>query len=570
MSAFRRVACRAAAATATAGLIVVLSTGVHAAVAGGGLSTPASPTGTTGPPRSPSCAGDASTSDLLCRAGSALSGVPGLPRLPGLVTPPAPARTDPPNPAVTNTAAPAPPLTPPPPAPVPLATDAVADFANAAFLQSLLDILAHPLADRRPDLRHFRLPADLAQAALTAAGGVGDVLTPVPNVRVRPAPDGRTLAVQVLVPVAIVVAAVAGGRRIGVMATRRGPWLALGGAATTIALASAATAPAIRPAPHAMPVETMTARSGDGVGTVRDRLDPPAPAATPWDQLAAVEVRLARGQDRLMVLEADIRMVLGADVEPVGLDHALTRPSRMARVVAAHEEAAALYGQCLEGEYVLYRRAAGDPQQRRQLRDGAAATGGSAAVEAVDRNLQILDTQLAQERAIAEAQAMLARLGSPTEAQLRAIAHHQHLIAPEAAPLSQGFGPTDFWLEPPLLYRGSFHPHFHTGIDLAAPLGTPLQAAADGVVLLATSSRDAAGHFVGYGNYVLIGHPDGLATLYGHLDRVLVTEGMVVQQGQVVGLEGSTGWSTGPHVHFEVRYGHEFLDPLPLLIQPAG
>jgi murein DD-endopeptidase MepM/ murein hydrolase activator NlpD len=51
---------------------------------------------------------------------------------------------------------------------------------------------------------------------------------------------------------------------------------------------------------------------------------------------------------------------------------------------------------------------------------------------------------------------------------------------------------------------------------------------------------------------------------------VLVTEGMVVQQGQVIGLEGSTGWSTGPHVHFEVRYGHEFLDPLPLLIQPAG
>jgi murein DD-endopeptidase MepM/ murein hydrolase activator NlpD len=69
---------------------------------------------------------------------------------------------------------------------------------------------------------------------------------------------------------------------------------------------------------------------------------------------------------------------------------------------------------------------------------------------------------------------------------------------------------------------------------------------------------------------LLIGHPDGLATLYGHLDRVLVTEGMVVRQGQVIGLEGSTGWSTGPHVHFEVRYGQEFLDPLPLLTQPAG
>ncbi|MEA2617891.1 MAG: hypothetical protein QOE72_3674 [Chloroflexota bacterium] len=565
MSAFPRVACRAAAAVATAGLVVVLSTGVCAAVAGGGLSTPASRVATAGPPPSPSCPGDASTSDLLCRAGSALSGMPGLPMLPGLVTPPGPAGTDPPKPAVTDAPPPAPPLTPPPSAPVPLATDAVADFANAAFLQSLLDILAHPLGDRRPDLRHFRLPADLGQAALTAASGGGDVPTRTPVVRGRPTPDGRTLAVQVLVPAAIVVVAVAGRRRIGVR-----PWLALGGAAATIALAAAATAPATRPAPHAVLLDAMTTNSGGGLGAVHDRLDPPAPAVTPWDQLAAVEVRLAGEQDRLMVLEAGIRMVLGSDVEPVGLDHALTRPSRMARLVAAHEEAAAVYGQCLEGEYALYRRAAGDPQQRQQLRDGAAATGGGAAVEAVGRNLQIVDTQLAQERAIAEAQAVLARLGSPTEAQLRAIAHHQQLIAPEAAPLSQGFGPTDFWLEPPLVYRGSFHPHFHTGIDLAAPLDTPLHAAADGVVLLAASSRDAAGRFVGYGNYVLIGHPDGLATLYGHLDRVLVTEGMVVRQGQVIGLEGSTGWSTGPHVHFEVRYGQEFLDPLPLLTQPAG
>jgi murein DD-endopeptidase MepM/ murein hydrolase activator NlpD len=561
VSAFPRVACRAAAAVATAGLVVVLSTGVCAAVAGGGLSTPASRVATAGPPPSPSCPGDASTSDLLCRAGSALSGVPGLPMLPGLVTPPGPAGTDPPTPAVTD----APPPAPPPSAPVPLATDAVADFANAAFLQSLLDILAHPLGDRRPDLRHFRLPADLGQAALTAASGGGDVLTRTPVVRGRPTPDGRTLAVQVLVPAAIVVVAVAGRRRIGVR-----PWLALGGAAATIALAAAVTAPATRTVPHAVLLDAMATSSGGGLGAVHDRLDPPAPAVTPWDQLAAVEVRLAGEQDRLMVLEAGIRMVLGADVEPVGLDHALTRPSRMARLVAAHEEAAALYGQCLEGEYALYRRAAGDPQQRQQLRDGAAATGGGAAVEAVGRNLQIVDTQLAQERAIAEAQAVLARLGSPTEAQLRAIAHHQQLIAPEAAPLSQGFGPTDFWLEPPLVYRGSFHPHFHTGIDLAAPLDTPLHAAADGVVLLAASSRDAAGRFVGYGNYVLIGHPDGLATLYGHLDRVLVTEGMVVRQGQVIGLEGSTGWSTGPHVHFEVRYGQEFLDPLPLLTQPAG
>jgi murein DD-endopeptidase MepM/ murein hydrolase activator NlpD len=146
---------------------------------------------------------------------------------------------------------------------------------------------------------------------------------------------------------------------------------------------------------------------------------------------------------------------------------------------------------------------------------------------------------------------------------------HQELNPPESAPLSQAFGPTDFSLEPPFTYHGVFYPHFHTGIDLAAPLDTPLHAAADGVVLLAASSLDARGHLVGYGNYVVIAHPGNVVTLYGHLDRLLVTAGQVVGQGQVIGLEGSTGWSTGPHVHFEVRQGRELLDPLPLVMRPA-
>ena len=116
-----------------------------------------------------------------------------------------------------------------------------------------------------------------------------------------------------------------------------------------------------------------------------------------------------------------------------------------------------------------------------------------------------------------------------------------------------------------MTYGGVFYPHFHTGLDIAAPLDTPVSAAADGTVLLATSSVDAEGHLTGYGNYVVIGHGAGFITVYGHLDKLLVTPGQAVQQGQVIGLMGSTGWSTGPHVHFEIRSDGVYVDPAPFL-----
>jgi murein DD-endopeptidase MepM/ murein hydrolase activator NlpD len=149
--------------------------------------------------------------------------------------------------------------------------------------------------------------------------------------------------------------------------------------------------------------------------------------------------------------------------------------------------------------------------------------------------------------------------------QLDAMRKHQPFIAPEIAAVSQPFGPTDFSLEPPLSYNGTFYPHFHTGLDLAGPLDTPIHAAADGIVLLAAASVDSTGKLVGYGNYVVIAHPDGFVTLYGHLDSIAVKAGQVVHQGEIVGLEGSTGWSTGPHVHFEIRHDGQFLDPAPFL-----
>jgi murein DD-endopeptidase MepM/ murein hydrolase activator NlpD len=479
------------------------------------------------------------------------------------------------GPAPGGQPAPAPTTAPPPAAlalpattPDPLSTSAVADFGSAAFLQSLLDILAHPLGNRHPDLHHFRLPDE---GTLTTVSGDGDLPVRTPIVRVRPPLDGRTIAVEVLAPAALLLVAVAGRRRMVVAPVPRGLWLVLGGAVVTTALASAVTG-AAPPAHLVDATATGPASAGMPVPPVPGPDHPGArpAAARPWDQLVALEERLAEQSDRLTVLEADFRTVLSSDVEPVGLNQALLRPSRLARLVAAHEEDAAAYRRCLETEYDLYRVADDDPQQRLSILRGAAAMPGSSATEAVTYNLQVIGTQLAQERQIARAVAILARYAASAEGPLQAIGQHRPFIVPETAPLTQAFGPTEFTLEPPLVYRGSFYSHFHTGIDLAGPLDSPLHAAADGVVLLATSSRDAGGRLVGYGNYVLIGHPDGFATLYGHMDRVLVTEGMVVRQGQVIGLEGSTGWSTGPHVHFEIRYGRELLDPLPLLSQAAG
>ncbi|MBJ7595486.1 MAG: M23 family metallopeptidase [Candidatus Dormibacteraeota bacterium] len=121
--------------------------------------------------------------------------------------------------------------------------------------------------------------------------------------------------------------------------------------------------------------------------------------------------------------------------------------------------------------------------------------------------------------------------------------------------IAQGFGPSPYPFEP--AYGG--YPHFHTGIDLSGPYGTPIVAAADGVVAAADLST------VGYGNHVILAHAGGLLTLYGHLEAVLVKAGDAVKAGQVIGLLGSTGNSTGPHCHFEVRVNGTPVDPRPFL-----
>lgn len=113
--------------------------------------------------------------------------------------------------------------------------------------------------------------------------------------------------------------------------------------------------------------------------------------------------------------------------------------------------------------------------------------------------------------------------------------------------LTSGFGPRVH----PILggLRG------HSGVDLAAATGTPVRATADGVV-----SR--AGWAGGYGLLVAIRHPSGVVTRYGHMSRLAVAPGAVVRKSDVIGYVGSTGRSTGPHLHYEVLVNGRAVDPM--------
>ena len=100
----------------------------------------------------------------------------------------------------------------------------------------------------------------------------------------------------------------------------------------------------------------------------------------------------------------------------------------------------------------------------------------------------------------------------------------------------------------------------HTGVDLAAPTGTPIYATADGYVQMAE-------WFSSYGKFIKIGHGNQLETRYAHLSRIAVSEGDMVKKGDLIGYVGSTGRSTGPHLHYEVRIAGEAVNPIPYMVE---
>ena len=124
------------------------------------------------------------------------------------------------------------------------------------------------------------------------------------------------------------------------------------------------------------------------------------------------------------------------------------------------------------------------------------------------------------------------------------------MTVPVDAEITSQFG---YRMHPILGYQ-----KFHSGIDFGADEGTTIRAAAAGVVIYAQ-------WYGGYGNAVILDHGGGITTLYGHTEGFYVAEGATVQKGQPIAAVGSTGLSTGPHLHFEVRQNGEPIDPAPYL-----
>ena len=185
--------------------------------------------------------------------------------------------------------------------------------------------------------------------------------------------------------------------------------------------------------------------------------------------------------------------------------------------------------------------------QVRVLRDQLEASRGRL-VDEQSRRKADLATLSARERSDAEEIDSLQQVSAELAAKIQAAQAHStvrqgsgRLAWPVNAPITSPFG-----------WRWG---RMHEGIDLGAAYGTPIAAAGAGMVIY-------AGWLGGYGNLTVIDHGGGLSTAYGHQSSIGVSVGQQVAQGQIIGNVGSTGHSTGPHLHFEVRVNGQAVDPL--------
>jgi murein DD-endopeptidase MepM/ murein hydrolase activator NlpD len=153
--------------------------------------------------------------------------------------------------------------------------------------------------------------------------------------------------------------------------------------------------------------------------------------------------------------------------------------------------------------------------------------------------------------------AQIAHLQQEEQAALAAGGGHGHFVWPDTGPITQGFGCTPFTFE-------AYDPacptkHFHNGIDIAGPCGNNIVAADSGIAY--TEPYDPNG----FGNYIIMVHGNGWETLYGHMAGFNVGNGQKVTRGQLIGWEGSTGNSTGCHLHFGVNLNNQWVNPLSYL-----
>jgi len=174
-----------------------------------------------------------------------------------------------------------------------------------------------------------------------------------------------------------------------------------------------------------------------------------------------------------------------------------------------------------------------------------------------EQNIYIKELEAAEEEGAEEYEAMLK--------EMERVNKEVNKMAAELAKQSKYVGGEYLWPAPGYYtitspYGRRYHPILkkystHTGVDIGAPSGAKVLAANAGTVII-SGWNDA------YGNYIVINHGGGQTTLYGHMSKLLVKKGATVKRGDNIGLVGSTGWSTGPHLHFEISINGETKNPM--------
>ncbi len=239
---------------------------------------------------------------------------------------------------------------------------------------------------------------------------------------------------------------------------------------------------------------------------------------------------LDRLDDLGFIADQDTQIVAEVAQGRVRVQAARTRTSSLQRTVAGSTRV------------VAYRT-----EQVRALRDQLVSRRRALAGSRGDSERALADTRANERAWVAEAEALRA-----ASASVSATITSQSSAAATPSPSSSLIWPVSGPITSPFGMRwGSLHP----GLDIGVGTGTPIHAAASGRVIV-------AGYSGGYGNLIVIDHGNGLATAYAHQSSLAASVGQQVSQGQVIGYVGSTGFSTGPHLHFEVRVNGAPVDPL--------
>ena len=276
--------------------------------------------------------------------------------------------------------------------------------------------------------------------------------------------------------------------------------------------------------------------------TERDDFEQRVVIAYKTDDLSYVDVVLASTsfEDLLSRVSVVRDLISGNDELVGGLEDTRDQVKREKRAVAEKEHGVqkAVDDLQQQNQELAALQAAQAAQRAASL---ALRKQKSGQLKKVTGNLALLEQQ--EDQLLAESQA----LGGIIAGAQGAGGGTGQLIWPVNAPVVSPFG---YRIHPILHYR-----KMHTGIDLAAGYGVPIRAADSGTVIYATWMG-------GYGNVIIVDHGGGISTLYAHQSSLAAGNGQRVGRGQVIGYVGSTGFSTGPHLHFEVRVNGTPVDPM--------